>query len=134
MKFRYVIDPQREVIFQAFEGDFTAPQLIACIERLWADPEYRRSFSGIVDLSAMGTGAIVLELPALMKFLKGNPRLSQGRWAAIATTPMATAASLLYRQDIAPEQTFGVFSTWEAACTFLRVDLERPALRECDVV
>ena len=134
MKFRYSIDSQRQVIFQSFEGDFTVQQLIACIERLWSDPEYHRSFRGIVDLSAMGTGAIVLELPALLKFLKGNPRLSQGRWAAIATTPMATAASLLYRQDIAPEQTFGVFSTWEAACAFLQVDLERPALREYDVV
>lgn len=134
MKFRYIIDPQRQVICQAFEGDFTAQQLIACIERLWADPDYHRSFGGIVDLTAMDAGAIILELPALMKFLKGNPRLSQGRWAAIATTPMATAASLLYRHDIAPEQTFGVFSTWEGACDFLQVDIERPELRACDVV
>jgi hypothetical protein len=130
MKFSYTIDSQRGLIFQAYEGSFTLEQLIACTRCLWADPEYSPSFDGIVELSAMTPSARLPQLPGLLHFLKNDAHLSQGRWAAIATSPLATAGSLIYKRAMAPRHMFEVFSTWDAACTFLQIDAEKPLLRE----
>lgn len=134
MKFSYTIDSRRGLIFQAYAGSFTLEQLIACTQRLWADPDYSPAFNGLVDLSAMNPSAGLAHLPPLMEFLKNDPRLSKGRWAAIVATPIVTAGSLIYKRTMAPQHMFEVFSTWEAACTFLQVDEDKPALRECALV
>ena len=131
MKFSYAIDSQRHLIFQAYEGDFTLEQHIACTLRLWSDPAYDRTFNGIIDLSAMNSSAGLANLQPLMEFLKNDPRLSKGRWAAIVSTPVVTAGSLVYKRSMAPQHMFEVFSTWESACTFLQIETDRPQLYEC---
>jgi hypothetical protein len=130
MKFSYNIYPDRRLIVQAYEGSFTLEQLIACTRYLWADPQYSPAFNGITELSAMSPSAGLANLPLLMEFLKNEPQLSSGRWAAIVSTPIVTAGTLIYKKSMAPQHMFEVFSTWEAACTFLQIDAEKPQLLE----
>lgn len=123
MNYGHVIIPKTRIIYQVFEGTFSLDHLVACTRRLWADPAYSRTYNGITDVSRMTPGATLENLQGLTAFLKNEPRLSQGRWAVITSTPMATAGAMLYKREMAAHHPFGVFSTWESACAFLQLDL-----------
>ena len=123
MNYGHVIVPPTRIIYQVFEGAFSADQLVACTRRLWSDPAYSRLYNGITDVSCMAPGATLENLQGLTAFLKHEPQLSQGRWAVITSTPIATAGAMLYKREMAAHHPFGVFSTWEAACAFLQLDL-----------
>jgi hypothetical protein len=72
----------------------------------------------------MGVAVEIADFRALIDFVRGHARVSRGRWAAVAATPVATACGLVYKRAMAPGQTFEVFSTPEAACAFLGVRSE----------
>lgn len=128
MNYGHVILPKQHVIYQVFEGSFTAEQLIACVRRLWNDPAYSKHYHGIADISRMVGGTSLERLVEIVIFLKDQPQLSQGRWAVITSTPIVTAAAMVYKREMAARHPFGVFSTWESACAFLQLDMPvRPA-------
>ncbi len=127
MKFAYDIFPAERSISVRYDGKFTLAELLATSARLMEDARYAPEYDGIVDLTRFGLGVETADFRTLINFVQGHARISRGRWAAIAETPLATAFGLVYRRAMAPRQTFEVFSTAEAACAFIGVRHERSA-------
>lgn len=125
MKFSFDILPEKKAIFARYEGKFTLEDLLATTRQLWADPRYSPDYDGLVDISDGSLNVGINDLRMLMGFLMNEPFTSKGRWAAVATTPLAIACGLLYRTVMKNRHAFAVFSTWEAACAFVNFD---PAL------
>jgi hypothetical protein len=131
MKFSYAIDSERRLIFLRYTGHFTLASLLAGTRRLWADPAYSRSYRGLVDLSDESVSVNVADLHALIDFIREQPSVSEARWAAVTASPLATACGLLYQRAIASRHAFEVFSSFEAAASFLRLEGAPPPLRDC---
>ena len=123
MKFCYKIFPERRAIVARYAGALTLSELVASAETMWADPSYSRKFDGIADISDASLGVAMSDFRALLGFLRDHHRTSQGRWAAVATTPFATACGMMYRGALFGRHTLEIFSTWEAACNFINGDL-----------
>ncbi|HEY9248505.1 MAG TPA: hypothetical protein VIO38_05215 [Rariglobus sp.] len=119
MNFDYTIDENRRMIFIEFSGSFSPESFIACIERLWSDPAYRRDYEGIADIREVESNYTLTDLQRVIGFLKKNPRTNTSRWAVITASPLAAACSYVYQRSMAPVHRLEVFSTWEAAATFI---------------
>lgn len=131
MKFDYGIYPEKQLIVTRYGGAWTLRDLQAMAEQLWSDARYVRSYNGVVDLTDMTLSVGQGDFRALLEFLRGHKNFSEGRWAAVAGSPLATACGLLYKRALATRHTFEVFSTFEAAGAFVGVDLEdRPKWTE----
>jgi len=122
MKFSFDIQPEHRAIYARYEGKFTLDDLLATTRQLWADPRYSPDYNGVVDISAGSVSVDINDLRTLAAFLVREPATSSGRWAAVATTPLAIACSLIYRSALRRRHGFEIFSTWEAACGFLQLD------------
>lgn len=135
MKFSYIIDPRRKLILQRFAGRFTVAEIIDCVRRLWADPLFDRSYCGLADISGMEAGTDLSDLRALISFLqKERARISTGRWAIVAISPMTTAAAFFYQNAMGAIHPVEVFSTSEAAAEWLGWQDGVPAIDKCEIV
>lgn len=123
MQFDYEIYPEKRLIVTRYAGAFTLADLTKVARRLWSDARYARSFNGVVDLTDMGVSVGRSDFQALMDFVREHKDTSEGRWAAVASSPLATACGLLYKRALAKRHTFDVFSTFEAAGAFVGADL-----------
>ena len=123
MTFLYDIFPEHRAVIVRYQGTFTLHDLTVCAETLWSDPRYSRSFDGLADISAASVHVAMNDFRPLVEFVRHNDRTSEGRWAAIATTPLATACGYIYQRALASRHSFEIFSTWEGACRFLKLDL-----------
>lgn len=119
MKFSYAIDVEQRFIFQRFEGEMTLARLVDCLQRLWADPDYHASYNGFVDVSRVSPRASFDDLQAFFEFVRARPEHSRGRWAAVTSSPFMTACAMLYQKALASHHAFAVFSSPEAAYSFL---------------
>lgn len=132
MFFDYEIYPEERIIVTRFAGRFTFADLSALSLRLWSDARYSRSYDGIVDLTDSTLGVARMDLQALIEFVRGHEKTSEGRWAAVTDSPIAAACSLIYQRGIMGRHTFEVFSTVEAAGWFLGVDFGPGSMLDAD--
>lgn len=134
MIFLYDIFPEQRAVIVRYRGKFTLRDLTACAETLWSDPRYSRTFDGLADISDTSVSVAMNDFRPLVEFVRQNDRTSEGRWAAVATTPLATACGYIYQRALASRHTFEIFSTWEGASRFLKLDLpaEVPLTRGLD--
>ncbi len=123
MKFSYEILPEKRLICLRYEGAFTLKELLMGTELLWSDQRYHPDYQGIVDLTDSTVGVGWADFRAFVEFLCREDRTSRSRWAAVAGTPLAAACALLYKQACTAPHSLDVFSTWDAACNFLKVEL-----------
>jgi hypothetical protein len=130
MKFGYTIDTERKIIFLRFSGPFDLNGFFAGIERLWADPDYRREYEGVADISAVENTYTLGDLHRVISFLKADPRTNTSRWAVITASPLAVAIAYVYKKAMASVHKLEVFSTWEAASAYVRWEFCRPVLDE----
>ena len=121
MKFTYAIHPDHRVIFQRYEGRFTTSDLIAATRQMWADPAYCRDYNGIADASAASFGVDLHDFSTFISFLANREEMSVGRWAVVATSPLATACGFIYKKAVSSQHKFEVFSSWDAACDFVNL-------------
>lgn len=122
MTFEYVIIPSQNCIAQKFTGTVTLKDVMACAEKMWADPDYRREYGVLSDLRDAATSGDVRDVGALFQFLQRS-ETSRGLWAAIFSQPRATALAFLFQATLPLASQLGIFSTWEAACDYLEVDI-----------
>lgn len=123
MNCHYEIYPERRLILMRYAGAFTLTQLTDIARKLWADKRYSKSYNGIIDLTDSGVKVAREDFQALVEFVAGNKHTSEGRWAAVATSPLATACGMIYKRAVAKRHSFEVFSTFEAAGAFVGIDL-----------
>lgn len=123
MRFAYEIYPEKKLIVARYAGVWTLADLTAMAQRLWSDARYSRHYNGVIDLTDSKVGVTRGDFQALMEFIGGHKDTSEGRWAAVATSPLATACGLLYKRSLARRHGFEVFSTIEAAGAFVGVEL-----------
>ncbi len=50
MDFEYRIDPEAGLIFTRFEGKFDVATMIACLKRIYADPQFTTGMDSLNDL------------------------------------------------------------------------------------
>lgn len=122
MHFEYEIYPAERIIVTRYTGKFTLADLTTMSRRLWSDARYSRAYDGIVDLTDSSLGVARADLQAIIEFVRGSSEASEGRWAAIANSPFATACGMIYQRGLVGKHSFEVFSTLEAAGWFLGVD------------
>lgn len=127
MSFGYEIHPGKRAVVATFRGHFSRLALERAVQTLWDDERYRTDYVGIVDISDASVGVAIEDFRAVVEWVRAHERISVARWAAVASTPYATACALLYQRAISDRQEFQVFSTWAAACRFIDVDLPPPA-------
>lgn len=125
MEFGFAIYPEHRAIVARYAGSFTLADLLKTTRQLWADPRYSPDFIGLADISDSTVNVDMNDLRALTTFLVRDPATSRGRWAAVATTPIAIACGLVYRSAMRRRHAFEVFTTRDQACRFLGLD---PAL------
>lgn len=123
MEFNYDIFPAERVITTRYAGRFTFANLMDTAEQLWADPRYSPHFDGVVDLTDTTLGVGMDDFRALVNFVRDHKKTSEGRWAAIAISPLPTACGLIYSRALAARHTFEVFATFAGASSFLGLDL-----------
>lgn len=124
MNFSYQIDSARHLIFLRLAGRFTLQALIKGVHQLWADPAYHRSYGGLVDISDGAVWVNIADLHQFIAFIRDQPSTSEGRWAAVTSSPLATACGLLYQKAIWNRHPFEVFTSFEAACDYLHIGVE----------
>ena len=130
MKFSYAIDPDRRMIFQRYEGQCSVTEIMASIRVLWADPAYCKTYDGYIDLLRMTAGFSFEDLNVFLSFMRENKEVGTGRYAAITTSPIVTACGMLYQKAMAHHHAFAVFSSPEAARSFLKLEGHVPELQE----
>jgi hypothetical protein len=121
MSFDFEIFSARRLILARYRGGITLGELRQSAERMWSDSQYSRDYDGIVDLSDETLQISIDDFRGLVGFLAAQDRVSRGRWAAVASSPIATAYGLLYQRAASPRHSFSVHSTWEAACAALQL-------------
>lgn len=127
MNCHYEIYPEKRLIYMRYAGAFTLAELMDISRRLWSDKRYSKAYSGIVDLTDSKVSVGREDFQSLVEFVVGHKDTSEGRWAAVATSPLATACGMIYKRAIIKRHPFEVFSTFEAAGAFVGIDLgEKP--------
>lgn len=124
MNCHYEIYPEKRLIFMRYTGVFTLAELTDVARKLWTDKRYSKSYNGIIDLTDSRVSVGREDFQALIEFVVGHKHTSEGRWAAVATSPLATACGMIYKRAITKRHAFEVFSTFEAAGAFVGIDLE----------
>ena len=124
-QFSYEILPERQTIVTRYAGFFTLTDLLTSTRRLWADPRYSEKYNGLVDAADTGMGVEINDFRSLIEFVRDNPSASRGRWAIVTSTPLATVCGIIYQRAMAKQHTLEIFSTWEAACQFVNVEVRR---------
>lgn len=124
MSFHYEISLEDRLILVRFEGAFSAPELIASTRELCADKDYYRGLDGLIDLREIAVAITPEEIEKLVEFTLSKKKRGYGRWAVLVTSPMATALTMLYQQKVSHEHPFAIFSTVEAAASYLGKSLD----------
>ncbi len=128
MKVLYEIFPERQLIVQRYLGAVAIGDFIAAAERLWIDPRYSPAYNGLADLTDLQVTVSVADTRKLAQLMAGHPRTTRGKWAAVIASPVGTAFAFIYQRLIRPRHPVEIFSTWEAACAYLDIDLPRTIL------
>lgn len=122
MSFDFEIFPAQRLILARYRGGLmTLAGLRQAAERMWSDSRYSKAYDGIVDLSDETLQISIDDFRGLVGFLAAQDRTSRGRWAAVASSPIATAYGLLYQRAISARHAFSVHSSWGAACAALHL-------------
>lgn len=129
MTFGYQIFPEQSAIYVRYSGTFSFERLVETATTLWADPRYSRDYHGIIDFLHGPVSTSMADLRQLIAFVQQSVQTSRGRWAAVTTSPVPTALALVYGQAMVQRHAFEVFSSWEAACAFVGVEMDREAMR-----
>jgi len=111
------------VVVVVVRGKISAADYADAAEKLWSHPEYAPDFPMLIDISQMEPQFSPRELLEMIRFTRANPQSLRGRGALITRTPIQTALALIYNTKLADRVGGGVFSTWDAACDHLGVDL-----------
>lgn len=119
MAFQYCILPEQSLIFARFAGPACLSDLTAIASIICSDPAYVRSFDGLLDLTDLEVSISVADISELVSFTESNRKQGYGRWAILASTPIATAYTMIYRQRVSPALPVTLFSTYEGAARYL---------------
>lgn len=132
-EFHYKIYPRHSFIVTTFVGEIGMRDVTTALQEMWADPDYDPTFDGISDLSRAKVKGTPKDLAVFTQFMR-NPQLSIGRWAVVVCDARGTALSLLFQTANVLQKRMGVFSTWEAACSFHKEAMPELFVRKHDLL
>ena len=105
-----------------FTGESTIDELKIAFHEITIDPNYKPQYHVLGDLRACVftfTPAALNELAHLLKERLGG---SLGKTAVLINTPRETALAMLHKDKMVGTRTIELFSTLEAALTWLKSD------------
>ena len=112
--------PGRKVVLVSFYGKVSMEELESVRKEILNHKEYHHDFDGVYDFRLDQKDFSPEKMQDLAQTLK-LIEPSQGRWCSIVSDPKDTAYSLLLRQEVSAKLKFEVFSTTEAASSYLRM-------------
>ncbi len=115
----YYVDTENRIIFWDFEGAVTDAELLAAVQKLWADPQYRPEYSRLVDTTQSNSTRLSAEVVRWIAYRNGRPGV--GKFAfVVGSDPMFGMARMyeMYSEG-APCQ---VFRSRSAALAWLAED------------
>lgn len=118
------IFPNIRVSVLVVRGKVTAAKYAEAAEQLWNHPDYNPEHPMLIDITQMEPQFSPRELIEMIRFTRANPNSLRGRGALVTRTPLQTALALIYNNKLSDQVGGGVFSTWEAACAHLGIDVE----------
>lgn len=118
------IRPEKGLIVVVVQGVFNREAFTESMHTLWNHPDYPAGKLFLLDFSGADMQFTPNEMQELRKEVRRSPNSFKGKGAMITKTPMQTALGMIYNQNLPEGLEADIFSTWEAACTFLGVSLE----------
>lgn len=88
MNFEYEIDHEQGFITERFFGKVYVDELMDGLVRLFADPDYRNHYHGLVDLSEASLLMDYRDVSKLVEFQKKSPQTSTGQWGFLAASDL----------------------------------------------
>lgn len=126
MRFWYQIFPEQHFIVAGYVGRTTVADIKALAGHIWADPEYNQNFNGILDYTEATLDASPKAIDELCQYFLYSSEASLGRAALLVTRPLETALNSLFVRRMQQRNALQMFCTWEAACRFHAIELDRP--------
>lgn len=85
MKARHQFHPDLGYVDITIEGRVTLPEMGEYVQALWADPEWKSDYNGLIDFSAATIDFSEQEVLTLTRAMRTDPRCSLGRWAFVVS-------------------------------------------------
>lgn len=120
----YRIIPEEELIIQKLYGDITLPHLLDFCEKIIKEPHFSPLSSIVFDFRNARILMSLEELKAAAHSYK-DTECFRGRKAMLVNRSVDTAKIMIFRDYVGDDQRICVYSTLDAASTFLQNDLSR---------
>jgi len=124
MPIRYKIYPQEKFIWEQFSGMVTMADIHDITPEIWADPAYNTSLNALIDMSKATLNMSHEEVITLGQFFLESAESAQGKVALVTNKTVDTALGMIYKSKMASKNDTQIFSTLEAACNYLKIELQ----------
>ncbi|PLW99557.1 MAG: hypothetical protein C0594_16875 [Marinilabiliales bacterium] len=121
MEHTYEILKDKKLIIEKYLGSFSPGDLEDSIVVMLKDPDFDKSYDGIVDFTAAKLTLKSSDVDQLVQFMKGQDKVTNGRRAIIASDSAITAFSFIYKIKSTTLHRIEIFSTYDAAYRWLGI-------------
>lgn len=127
---KYKIDKERQFVTAQMTGEVSYQDLIQWLFSFTTHPLYEPSFSGVLDMRPSSKLFAIHDIHDFILVVTKGSKV-KGKWCCITDTPLQTAIALHYEVKNPGVHPFEVYSSEDAASSFLGVDVGR-ALEELE--
>lgn len=124
MEYTYQIIPKHQLVVEKLTGEVTVEELALKTQTVFSDPLYQPTYNGVMDLRKAVSRMSKVELYGFASLISETDMFGQSKWAIIADDPIVVALSQIFQHRIPDQSIIGIFSTVEAAASFI----DKPAL------
>lgn len=103
-------------------GDVNFKEIMKANGEMASDARFNPHFNGVVDHRRSNIKLTHEELQEIAKTVSDND-VSVGRWVILVESPMQTAFSMLYKENIEDQHPANIYSTIKSASAYLDFDL-----------
>ena len=119
MEYTYQIIPEHKLLIETITGEVTSKELKLKTEVIFSNPAYQPGFIGIVDFRKAVSRMSRSELCDYTDQVSKTNFFGIAKFAMITNDPSMVALTQMFQQRMPHQETFGIFSTVEAAAKFV---------------
>ncbi|MEM1221467.1 MAG: hypothetical protein AAGH40_01780 [Verrucomicrobiota bacterium] len=124
MEYNYTIYPEEKLVIDSVSGGVTIEAFVQHTEKLFAEPEYSPTYSGLIDLRGATSRLSKVEVYGLANYLNQSEQFGKAPWAVLVKDPVVLALAQVFQKRMVDDTLIGIFSTVELAAEYL----EKPEL------
>lgn len=127
--YNYKIVENKKLIIEAFKGDVCLDFFKESMLKEFNDPDYVNLKLGICDLRKANLILSDKEIKELFEFAIAHDKNLSIKWATLTKGPYETAMAMIYELQAVKHYGYKIFSTLEAACNYLELNLTEDELK-----